>query len=144
MRLPSKIGLVMMLTANNVSPAALVETVYSVTVDSIETAHNADEGEPDGKSTGDTPLSEYECPNPVANYPNNLYVGVTEEGLFALSLLRPDTASAMEQWVREDGDRFRRKRGDNTLAEAIDFERNELGRIKSLMHRGYRSKTADP
>ena len=88
-------------------------------------------------------FSEYEGLYLVENYPDDMYVGVTEEGLFALPLLSSDAVSGMEEWVREDGDRFRRKRDDDTLAEPIDFERDDQGRVRSLMHHGYRSTKAE-
>ena len=144
MRLPSKIGVVMMLTANDVSPGALVQTVYSLTESSITAVYDAEtnDDETDKDSSENASFSEYEGVYLVENYPDDMYVGVTEEGLFALSLLSSDAVSDMEEWVHEDGDRFRRKRDDDTLAESIDFERDDQGRIKSLMHHGYRSMKA--
>ena len=141
MRLPSKIGIVMMLTANDVSPGALVETVYSLTEDSIAAVHGEKEQEEDtvAEPTGDITLSDYEGLYLVENYPDDRYVGVTEDGLFALPLLSSDPVSGLQEWVHEEGDRFRRKREDDTLAEAIDFERDDKGRVKSLMHHSYRT-----
>lgn len=141
MRLPSKVGVVMMLTANDVSPGALVKTVYALTKDSIAAVHG-EEAQEDDKDAGpakDIQLSDYEGLYLVENYPDDMYVGVTEDGLFALPLLSSDAASDMQEWVHEEGDRFRRKREDDTLAEAIEFERDDEGRIKSLMHHSYRS-----
>ena len=89
---------------------------------------------------GDLQLSDYEGLYLVENYPDDMYVGVTKDGLFALPLLSSDPVSGLQEWVHEEGDRFRRKREDDTLAEAIIFERDDKGRVKSLMHHSYRSK----
>ena len=146
MRLPTKVGVVMMLTANDVSPGAMVESVYSLTENSIAAvyAESADDEEAEDTSDDGVMLSEYEGLYLVENYPNDLYVGVSPDGLFAVSLLSSDPVSGMEEWVHEEGDRFRRKREDDTLAESIDFERDEDGQIKSLMHHGYRSTKKQP
>jgi CubicO group peptidase (beta-lactamase class C family) len=146
MRVPSKVGVVMMLTANDVAPGGLVKTVYSLAEDAIAAVYGeeaekkeAEKKDPATDSDAEISFSEYEGLYLVENYPNDMYVGVTEDGLFALRLLSDDPVSSLEAWVHEDGDRFKRKREDKTLAEAIDFERDDEGRITSLMHHGYRS-----
>ncbi len=141
MRLPSKVGVVMMLTANDVSPGELVETVYALTKDAIDAVYGEKAKEEDAEVESDkaVSLADYEGRYMVENYPDDMYVGVTEDGLFALWLLSDDPFSGMEEWVHEEGDTFRRKREDDTLAEAIYFERDDEGRVKSLMHHSYRS-----
>lgn len=141
MRLPSKVGVVMMLTANDVSPGKLVKTVYSLTEEAIGAVHGdgAKKDETEADPARDVSLSDYEGLYLVENYPDDMYVGVSQDGLFALPLLSDAPASDMQEWVHEDGDRFRRKRDDDTLAEAIIFERDDQGRVKSLMHHSYRS-----
>jgi hypothetical protein len=43
---------------------------------------------------------------------------VTEDGLFAMPIFNNDPVGNMQTWVHEEGYTFRRKRDDDTLAEA--------------------------
>ncbi len=142
MRLPTKVGMIMMITANDVSPGALVETIYALTKDSIAAVHDEKEKTDDAEedSNNEVVLSDFEGYYAVENYDWDMYVGVTEDGLFALPLFSNDPVEGLEDWVHEEGDRFRRKRKDDTLAEAIDFERDNEGRITALVQHSYRSK----
>ena len=146
MRLPSRVGVVMMLTANDVSPGELVKSVYMLTEEAIDAVYGneAKKDEPQAAAASDVTLSDYEGLYLVENYPDDMYVGVSQDGLFALPLLSDDPVEGLQEWVHEEGDRFRRKRDDDTLAEAILFERDEQGRVKSLMHHSYRSIRENP
>lgn len=141
MRLPTKVGIIMMITANDVSPGDLVNTVYALTEDSIAAVHDekANTDDADEVSKSNVLLTAYEGYYAVENYDSDMYVGVTEDGLFALPLFSNDPVDGMEEWLHEDGDRFRRKREDGTLAEAIDFERDKNGRVTALVQHSYRS-----
>ncbi|MBT8099325.1 MAG: serine hydrolase, partial [Gammaproteobacteria bacterium] len=140
MRLPAKVGITMMLTANDVSPGDLVKTVYALTEDSIAAVHGEKANADDVKEAANTgaSLSEFEGHYAVENYDWDRYVGVNKDGLFAVSLYSDEPVEGLENWVHEDGDRFRRKRKDDTLAEVIDFERDDDGRITGLVQHSYR------
>ena len=142
MRLPTKVGITMMITANDVSPGALVETIYMLTEDSIAAVHDekakTDDAEEDSNEV--ISFSDYEGYYAEDNYDSDMYVGVTQDGLFVLPLFSDDPVEGLEDWVHEEGDRFRRKRKDDTLADAIDFERDAEGRVIALVQHSYRSK----
>lgn len=141
MRKPDKVGVVMMVTANDVSPGAMVKTVYSLTEGAITKVHGdksdkkeAAKSEPAGKD-----LSEFEGYYAVANYDWDVYVGLNEDSLFSLPIYNSDPVSDMETWVHEEGDTFRRKRKDGSLAETVTFERDDAGKVVSLVQHTYRS-----
>lgn len=82
--------------------------------------------------------SAYEGYYAVENYPWDTYIGINTDGLFSLSLFDPNVVDNMETLVHEEGDTFRRKRKDGTLAEAVVFERNDAGRVISVVQHSYR------
>ncbi|MEO9617236.1 MAG: serine hydrolase domain-containing protein [Parasphingorhabdus sp.] len=144
MRLPTKVAAVMMVSANDVSPGAMVKTVYSLTEKAIAKVHgklakDAKKTAKAEKSKSSVNLSAFEGSYHVANYDWDLYVGVNEDGLFAIPIFANDPTGALETWVHEEGDVFRRKRKDDTLAEAITFERDAAGNVISLVQHSYRS-----
>ena len=140
MRLPAKIGVVMMLTANDVAPQPIVKAVYALTEEAITAVHgeDADKEETEKPENGKADLSAYEGYYAVENYPWDTYIGLNTDGLFSLSLFDNDPVENMETLVHEAGDTFRRKRKDGTLAEAVVFERNEAGRVISVVQHSYR------
>jgi CubicO group peptidase (beta-lactamase class C family) len=147
MRLPTKVGVVMMVSVNDVSPGAMVETIYSLTeaaiakvygkkaLDARNNAAEPDESKDDNKVN----LSDYEGSYYVVNYADDNYIGVNEDGLFAMPIFSNDPVGNMQTWVHEEGDTFRRKREDDTLAEAITFERDADGDVSALVQHSYRS-----
>jgi len=140
MRLPSKIGIVMMATANDVSPGALVRQVYALTSGAIESAYGekAAPGAEPPRQEGEVDLSDYEGYYAVENYDWDMYVGLDEGGLFVLPIFDDDPVKGMLSLKHEAGDRFRRKRKDDTLAEPVVFERDAEGRVTALVHHSYR------
>ena len=146
MRLPTKIGVVMMVSVNDISPSAVVETIYSLTEAAITKAYGKkalDVREkaavPDGsKDESKVNLSDYEGAYHSVNYPSDRYIGVIEDGLFAMPIFNNDPVGNMQTWVHEEGDTFRRKRDDGTLAEAITFERHADGDVSALLQHSYR------
>jgi hypothetical protein len=140
MRLPAKIGVVMMLTANDVAPQPIVKTVYALTEEAITAVHGADAEKKDTEKSenGNADLSAYEGYYAVENYPWDSYIGINTDGLFSLSLFDPDAVENMETLVHEEGDTFRRKRKDGTLAEAVIFERDDTGRVIAVVQHSYR------
>ncbi len=84
-------------------------------------------------------LSEYEGAYHVVNYAEDNYIGVNEDGLFAMPIFSNDPVGNMQTWVHEEGDTFRRKREYDTLAEAITFERDADGDVSALVQHIYRS-----
>jgi CubicO group peptidase (beta-lactamase class C family) len=140
MRLPSKIGIVMMATANDVSPEMFVKQVYALTADAVEAVHGekATEEAAAKPKDGAVALADYEGYYAVENYDWDLYVGFDEDGLFILPVFDDDPVKGMLSLKHESGDRFRRKRKDDTLAEPVVFERNAEGRVTALVHHSYR------
>ena len=139
-----------MVSANDVSPGAMVKTVYSLTEEAIDKVHGkaAIEAKKAAKTIktakaegaeSKVDLSAYEGSYHVANYDWDLYVGLNEDGLFALPIFTDDPVGDLETWVHEKGDTFRRKRKDDTLAEAITFERDAAGKVTALVQHSYRS-----
>tara|TARA_R110000824_G_scaffold22766_1_gene82857 strand:- start:305 stop:1864 length:1560 start_codon:yes stop_codon:yes gene_type:complete len=147
MRLPTKVAAVMMVSANDVSPGVMVKTVYSLTEEAIDKVHGkaaieAKKAAKAAKAEGSeskVDMSAYEGSYHVANYDWDLYVGLNEDGLFALPIFTDDPVGDLETWVHEKGDTFRRKRKDDTLAEAITFERDAAGKVTALVQHSYRS-----
>ncbi len=140
MRLPTKTALIMMMTVNDMSPGALVRTVYGLTEDAINAAYADDKKkEKPKKKRGKVKLSDYEGYYFVENYDWDAYIGVHKEGLFALPIFDDDPIENMQIFVHEEGDRFRRKRKDDTLAEPVIFERDENGRVTAVVQHSYRS-----
>jgi CubicO group peptidase (beta-lactamase class C family) len=139
MRLPAKIGVVMMVTANDVAPQAIVKTVYALTEDAIMAVYGKDASKDDKPAASTVDLSAYEGYYAVENYPWDTYIGLNTDGLFALSLFDTDAVENMETFVHEEGDTFRRKRKDGTLAEAVIFERNAAGQVVAVVQHSYRS-----
>ena len=140
MRLPDKIGVVMMATANDVSPGSFVRTVYGLTNGAIKAVYGEkDKKDKPKKKKRKVNLSDYEGRYYVENYDWDVYIGVDEAGLFALPLFADDPVDDMEIFVHEEGDRFRRKRDDDTLAEPVIFERDDQGRVTAVVQHSYRS-----
>ncbi|MEL6874476.1 MAG: serine hydrolase [Pseudomonadota bacterium] len=143
MRLPDQIGIVMMTSANDVSPGSMVRTVYALTESAIGKVHDAKdkkkqpaESKPEDKKAAN--LQDYEGYYLVENYDWDVYVGVNQDGLFAMPIFNNDPAENMEIWKHVEGDTFRRKRKDDTLAEAITFERGADGRVTGYAQHSYR------
>lgn len=142
MRLPTKVGIVMMMSVNDVSPGAMVETVYSLTADAITNVHANQEESKSPHSNNDNKalnLSAYEGTYYVPNYDSDSYIGVNEDGLFSMPIFSSDPAGSVETWIHEEEDTFRRKRDDGTLAEPITFERSADGKVTGVVQHGYRS-----
>lgn len=141
LRLPSKIGVVMMATANDVAPDAFVKTVYGLTKGGVEKVYgeNKDkDGAKKPKKKGKPDLSDYEGYYAVDNYPWDTYIGVDEDGLFAVSIFDDNAAENIESFTHEEGDTFRRKRKDGSLAEPVIFERDASGRVVAVVQHSYR------
>jgi CubicO group peptidase (beta-lactamase class C family) len=143
MRLPTKVGVIMMLSVNDVQPDAMVEKVYALTESAIEKVHGKKPGDTQtkakAKKSKTIKLSSYEGSYYQPNYPEDSYVGLDEEGLFFISLLSNEPVEDLETWVHKEGDIFQRKRDDDTLAETIIFERGADGHVVSMVQHGYRS-----
>jgi hypothetical protein len=147
MRLPTKVGVVMMLSVNDVSPGAMVKSIYALTEAAIGDVYSksAEKNESKAAATdadsadSKAQLSDYEGAYFVPNYDNDSYIGVDQDGLFSISIFDNDPAENIQTWVHNEGDVFKRKRKDNTLAESITFERNSKGQVVSVVQHGYRS-----
>lgn len=141
MRLPSKVGVLMMTSANDVSPGAMVKNIYALTEATIKKVYGKKperEGVKDKKSNKENNFSDYEGGYYQPNYPWDTYVGLTEEGLFAIGLFDEDPVENLQNWVHKKGDTFQSKRKDETLAETITFERDKNGKVVALVQHGYR------
>lgn len=142
MRLPTKVGVVMMTSANDVSPGAMVKQIYSLTETAIKKVHGkkTESKKANKKSKKkQNKFAEYEGGYYQPNYPWDSYVGLNENGLFSIPLLSDKPAKSIQNWVHKDGDTFQRKRKDGTLAETITFERDKAGNVVALVQHGYRS-----
>jgi CubicO group peptidase (beta-lactamase class C family) len=147
MRLPTKVGVVMMLSVNDVSPGAMVKSIYALTEAAIGDVYSksAEKNESKAAATdadsadSKVQLSDYEGAYFVPNYDNDSYIGVNQDGLFSISIFANDPAENIQTWVHDEGDVFKRKRKDDTLAESITFERNSKGQVVSVVQHGYRS-----
>ena len=139
MRLPTKLGVAMMVTANDISPWALAENVYGLLAESIIAANEATSDEDADSETEEKPdLAEYEGYYYIENYDDDSYIGLSEDGLFSIRIYSDDPAGELQTWVHEEGDVFRRQRDDGTLAEPIYFQRDEDGRVYSRTQHSYR------
>lgn len=122
----------------------MVENIYALTEAAITNAHakkaeNADKEKIDSKDDNKVNLFDYEGSYHVANYDDDSYIGVNEDGLFFMSIFSRSPVKNMQTWVHEKNDTFRRKRSDDTLAEAITFERDADGQVTAMVQHGYRS-----
>lgn len=142
MRLPSKVALVMMVSANDVSPGNMVKTVYSLTQAAIAKVYENNTQDKDSAPPSDDKgidLSDYEGEYYWPNYDGDVYVGVNEAGLFAISMFDNDPVGNMQNLEHKEGDVFERKRKDGSSAEPVMFERDSDGKVVALVHHGYRS-----
>lgn len=141
MRLPEKIAGIMMVSANDIAPSAIVKAVYSLTAPEIAMVYASDEQEDaDSSESSDVnKFAEYEGTYYQPNYPQDSYIGLNENGLFAISLMTENPAQSLENWEHVDGDTFVRKRKDGSDGEKITFERDKSGNVIGLMQHGYRS-----
>lgn len=146
MRLPSKISVVMMVNVNDLSPGAMVKDVYSLTESAIKRVYsnesNAQEPETDTESESDNTamnFSDYEGEYYAPNYDWDSYIGVNEDGLFAMAIFSPDPVGDMQTWQHEEGDIFSRKRKNGSAAESIIFERDAAGKVVAVVQHGYRA-----
>ncbi|MGJ8681069.1 serine hydrolase [Paraglaciecola sp.] len=151
MRLPTKVGVVMMVSVNDVSPAAMVKSIYSLTKGAIGNVYDK-KTDIDDKQVSDSEvakqestnkdklnLSDYEGSYYVPNYDHDSYIGVDEKGLFVMPLFAKDPAERLQTWVHKEGDIFSRKRKNGSLAESITFERDSKGQVVSVVQHGYRA-----
>lgn len=146
MRLPTRVGVVMMMSVNDVSPGAMVKTIYLLTEAAINKVHSKKKqdsstsvAQSDEAQASNMPnLADYEGKYFRENYDHDSYIGVNEDGLFSINLLGNEPMQSMQTWLHSEGDTFRRKRDDDTLAEPIIFERDEAGLITGLVQHGYR------
>lgn len=139
MRLPTKTAIVMMVTVNDMSPGAITKTVFALTEKAIAAAHDKkNKKERPKRNKRGLDLSDYEGSYFVEEYDWDTYIGIDKDGLFAISLFDDDPVENMQIFVHEEGDRFRRKRKDDTLAEPVTFERDENGRVVSFVQHSYR------
>jgi len=144
MRLPTKVGVVMMLSANDVSPGELVKSVYSLSEAAIKKVH--DKKSSDVKSAAKKKkekskklnLSDYEGVYYRPDYPSDRYVGMNEDGLFFISLVSRDPVKGLDNLVHKKDDIFQRKRDNESLAETVTFERDKDGRVIALVQHGFR------
>lgn len=140
MRLPTKTAIIMMMTVNDMAPRSFTRTIYALTEKAIAAVHgNKGNKEKPKKKRRKVDLSDYEGSYFVENYDWDTYIGVDKNGLFSLPLFDDDPVENMQVFVHEEGDRFRRKRKDDTLAEPVTFERDENGRVVSFVQHSYRS-----
>jgi CubicO group peptidase (beta-lactamase class C family) len=147
MRLPTKVGVVMMVSVNDVSPGAMVKSIYSLTEAAIGKAHGKKGEDAENQASAsetdsdeDTlQLADYEGTYYVPNYDNDSYIGVNQDGLFSIPIFSNDPAKNIQTWEHNEGDIFSRKRKDGTLAESITFERDSNGQVVSVVQHGYRS-----
>ncbi len=134
----------MMVSATDVSPDKMVKTVFTLTEDAIAKVYGkVADGTRKTPKTDEVEskvnLSAYEGSFHIANYPEDSYVGINEDGLFSLPIFSNDPVGDLQTWVHEKGDTFRRKRKDDTLAEPITFERDAAGNVTALVQNSYRS-----
>ncbi|MEM7730456.1 MAG: serine hydrolase [Pseudomonadota bacterium] len=143
MRNPDKIGVVAMATANDISAGGLGRIVYQMAADDVKALRN-DEDEPDApaesseSSEPEISMADYEDHYAHVNYDSDLYVGLTEGGLFSVPLYADKPQDRLETYRHEDGDTFIRQREDGTDAEPLRFLRDEDGRITEVLSGGYR------
>ena len=67
------------------------------------------------------------------------YIGIDDGALFSIPVFSNSSAEDVEMLVHEEGDTFRRKRDDGTLAEPVIFERDDAGRVVAVVQHSYRS-----
>lgn len=143
MRLPTRVGVVMMLTANDVAPGHYVRAVYDLAGPLLgkpdETSDPARKRKRKKANAKAWEPSDYEGVYVEQNYPSDRYVGIDEDGLFVMSLYGDTPTENLQTWVHVEGDTFRRKRKNDELAEPITFERDEAGNVVALVQHGYRS-----
>ncbi|MEM1261040.1 MAG: serine hydrolase domain-containing protein [Pseudomonadota bacterium] len=138
-RLPAKIGIVGMVTANDVSPGATVQWLYDLTAPLFE-ALAEESGDSSNDEPSDSPdFSDYEGYYVVENYDWDVYVALGRHGLNVFNVFTDDPNASMATFVHEEGDVFRRRRDNGDLAEAVTFERDSDGNVVSFVQHSYRS-----
>ncbi len=137
MRLPKKIAVAMMVSVNDVSPGAMVKSLYGFSEAAITKVYGSDKSEK--KSRKKNSFAEYEGHYYWPNYPTEVYIGLNEDGLFGVDLLSRELASSVQNLEHLEGDTFVRKRKDGSSAETVTFERDADGKVVSLVQHGYRT-----
>ena len=145
MRLPTKVGVVMMMSVNDVSPGTFVETVYSLTEAAIAKVYNTEKTGAQNSvaavnaNASSLQLRDYEGSYHRPHYDWDSYIGINEDGLFSVPIFDDAPFASIQTWVHIEKDTFRRKRADGTLAEPITFERNADGEVTGVVQDGYRT-----
>ncbi len=139
LRLPDKLSVIAMTTANDVAPGAMARWLFQLTSQQIvDSAEEGDDAQTtDAESEGPN-LADYEGYYYVAGYDWDSYIGIDGDNLFAASVYAEDPTDNMQTWVHQDGDVFRRERDNGELAETVEFERDENGQVKSVVQHSYR------
>ncbi|GLQ20036.1 serine hydrolase [Algimonas porphyrae] len=141
MRNPDKVGVIVMATANDVSAGGMARMIHSMVRDDVKAVHMKEaDADSDDKADreDDTSFVAYEGVYSRPNYDWAVYVGLSSKGLFAVPLHDDRPHENVETFRHEEGDVFIRKRDNGSDAEPLRFERDNTGRIVSVVSGGYR------
>lgn len=139
LRLPSKIGVMMMTSANDISPGDLTRMVYDLTNSAITAVYGEDAKESSRKKKNrKVDLSDYEGHYYVENYDWDVYIGMNEDSLFSFHIFSDYAVRDIETYIHDEGDTFYRERDDGTRGEPVIFERDEDGRVTAVVQHSFR------
>ena len=145
MRLPDETAYIMMVTANDVAPGAHMRWVFDFINAAVTSVYGegADDAPSDDDASSDADLTEFEGYYAGENYDWDVYIGIDDDALFAIPVYDRNPANGVDLFTHEDGDVFRYKRDDGSLAEPVIFERDDKGSIVSLTRHSYRYTRVD-
>jgi CubicO group peptidase (beta-lactamase class C family) len=133
-----RIAAVFMANASGVNTAKYVTGMYDLVAPALKKAaggedEEAGEGADEAGPRADAPpLDDYLGAYSVQPWGGEMAVVRWKGGLAVLPLPTDDPARALTRLEHQEGDTFRRVRGDDELGEPIVFERDDTGRVVRL------------
>lgn len=140
MRNPDKVGVIAMVTANDVSASAMARTIYALVAEDVKVVSGDIEGatKEEGDADAAPSFEAYEGVYSLSNYDWNTYIGLTPEGLFSIPLYDDKPQDEIESFEHIEGDLFKRQRSDGSQGEPLRFLRDDSGAISGVISAGYR------
>lgn len=144
MRNPDKIGMIAMATANDISVGRINRMIYDMTASDVKAVYGKSEDDADKNDEMETvenpsvSLAEFEGHYGRPNYDWDVYIGLTEDGLFSIPLFDEKPQDAFDTFKLVEGDLFREVRKNGSDGAPLRFIRDDSGKITGAVVGGYR------
>lgn len=141
MRNPDKLGVIAMLTANDVSARGMAQAIYAMTAGDVKAVSGEADDVTDDKKTNaesEPSFEAYEGLYAIADYDSHEYFGLTADGLFSIPIYHDSPQDRVKTFEHIEGDLFRRTRDDGSKGEPLRFLRDDAGAINRVISGGYR------